>query len=91
MFIHSSGNAAPASATMTPIKRHDSPASRITKTAAAATSSEVPRSGWRAIRPTGRAINSAQPASARQLGGNSWRLSQAATIIGMAIFIISEG
>ncbi len=52
---------------------------------------EVPRSGWAAISRVGSSTMMRAITTWLNLGGSEWRLSQAATMIGMESFITSEG
>ena len=88
---HSSGAAETAAIAPAAIQRQRTPDRNSTMPPPAATSSEVPRSGWPAISSVGTAISNAQTRKSTRPGGNGFLCSQAASIRGTPIFIISEG
>src|SRR6185312_8248728 len=85
------GTAAAAAVTIEISTFHESPARKITKKPEANTRSAVPRSGWRAMRPTGTASITPASAKSRSRRPSSWRWKYHASTIGTAIFMISEG
>ena len=79
------------SSTASPISHQLIPARKMTKKPEAATRMEVPRSGWAAISRVGSSTMMRLSTRWLNLGGSEWRLSQAATMMGMESFITSEG
>ena len=73
------------------ISRMGRPASTTTMTPDAAISSDVPRSGWRAIRTVGTIMIVAKTTRSRKDGGMCRSCRYQAAIIGTASFMISDG
>lgn len=88
---HSTGKNAAHKAPMARIRRQDMPATRSTKTPAAATSNEVPRSGCLAMRAVGTTMRAAATSRRGRLGGRGRSDRYQATMAGTATFTISEG